>query len=88
MCGRGERLNSGQQSGERVNADFTVSVRCGVAIADLAVSVVANDVVCRFSGVRGEHRCGVANANVTVSSSWPAMWGRELWPAMWRFSRV
>ena len=31
---------------------------------------------CRFSGVRGDHRCGVANANVTVSESWPGMRGR------------
>ena len=31
----------------------------------------------RFSGVRGDHRCGVANGNFPFPVRWPAMWGRE-----------
>ena len=51
--GKGKRLNGGQQSGEGVNAD-------------LAVSAVASDVVCRFSGARGGQRCGAVNADLAV----------------------
>ena len=32
---------------------------------------------CRFSGVRGDHGCGVVDANVTMFQSGSAMWGRE-----------
>ena len=32
---------------------------------------------CRFSGVRGGHRCGVDNSNLVVFQQWPAMWGME-----------
>ena len=43
--------------------------RCGVGKKDLTVArwpaMWCSE--CRFSGVCGDHRCGVANANVTVS---------------------
>ena len=32
---------------------------------------------CRFSGVRRDHGCGVADANFPFPVRWPAMWGRE-----------
>ena len=52
--------------------DFQGGHQKGVgANADLAVCVVASDVVCeyRFSGVRGGQRCGVVNADLAGSAA-------------------
>ena len=64
MWGSEERRSGGPQSGVGVNADLAVSA---------APAMWCNE--CRFSGVRGDHRCGVPNANFPCPVRLPAMRG-------------